>query len=123
MSNGNAYVDRVWYSVIWKDTGKKYCDCGWEMDAQRIVSNRPHLLTYVRNDHYLYGQTVDVTPQPALPTNEIVVNMDGGVGGSWKEVEHAGDYQGPLYAPHPELEAEKQKSLPENNDPPIHFRV
>ena len=34
---------------------------------------------YVRNDHYLYGQTVDVTPQPALPTNEIVVNMDSGV--------------------------------------------
>jgi hypothetical protein len=87
MSNGNAYVDRVWYSVIWKDTGKKYCDCGWEMDAQRIVSNRPHLLTYVRNDHHLYGQTVDVTPQPALPTNEIVVNMDGGVGGSWEERE------------------------------------
>ena len=83
----NAYVDRVWYSVIWKDTGKKYCDCGWEMDAQRIVSNRPHLLTYVRNDHYLYGQTVDVTPQPALPTNEIVVNMDDGVGGSWEERE------------------------------------
>ena len=83
----NAYVDRVWYSVIWKDTGKKYCDCGCEMDAQRIVSNRPHLLTYVRNDHYLYGQTVDVTPQPALPTNEIVVNMDGGVGGSWEERE------------------------------------
>jgi len=68
----NAYVDRVWYSVIWKDTGKKYCDCGWEVDAQNIVSQRPHLLTYVRNDHYLYGQTVDVTPQPALPTNEVV---------------------------------------------------
>ena len=45
------------------------------------------------------GQVIDVTPPPALPTNEIVmsdgystseddivVNMDGGVGGSWKQI-------------------------------------
>jgi hypothetical protein len=30
------------------------------------------------------GQVVDVEIPKALPTNEIVVNMDGGVGGSWK---------------------------------------
>jgi len=27
---------------------------------------------------------VDVEIPKALPTNEIVVNMDGGVGGSWE---------------------------------------
>ena len=30
---------------------------------------------------------VDVTNKQ-LPTNDIVVNMDGGVGGSWKEVNY-----------------------------------
>ena len=38
-------------------------------------------------------QTVDVphisiAPDPELPTRDIAVNMDGGVGGSWKEVEY-----------------------------------
>ena len=38
-------------------------------------------------------QTVDVAhvslaPDPQLPTKDIVVNMDGGVGGSWEEVEY-----------------------------------
>ena len=84
------------------------------MDAQRIVSNRPHLLTYVRNDHYLYGQTVDVTPQPALPTNEIVVNMDGGVGGSWEERE--------LEPATIKIEGQElpiQQSLPQSNQKPL----
>ena len=111
----SAYVERVYYSVIWKDTGKKYCDCGWEQDAQRIVSMRPHLLTYVRNDHHLYGQTVDVTPQKQLPTNEIVVNMDGGVGGSWEQRElepkvlEIGGQQIPI----------QQKQLPQNDSKPF----
>jgi len=85
------------------------------MDAQRIVSNRPHLLTYVRNDHHLYGQTVDVTPQKQLPTNEIVVNMDGGVGGSWEqrelepEVLEIGGQKIPI----------QQKQLPQNDSKPF----
>ena len=38
-------------------------------------------------------QTVDVphvsiAPDPELPTRDIAVNMDGGVGGSWKGVEY-----------------------------------
>ena len=33
------------------------------------------------------GDIVDVTNKQ-LPTNDIVVNMDGGVGGSWKEVNY-----------------------------------
>jgi hypothetical protein len=37
----------------------------------------------------MMGQIVDVTQYEhiQLPTKDIVVNMDGGVGGSWKEVE------------------------------------
>jgi hypothetical protein len=78
------YTPREWFSVIYKNTGKKKCDCGWEVDAMNMVAKNPTELTYVRNDNYLMGQVIDVTPPPALPTNEIVVNMDGGVGGSWK---------------------------------------
>ena len=33
------------------------------------------------------GDIVDVSNKQ-LPTTDIVVNMDGGVGGSWKEVEY-----------------------------------
>lgn len=58
--------------MIDKTTGKKYCDCGWEQDAINLVNMDPKNRTYIRNDHHLYGQTIDVTPPPALPTNEVV---------------------------------------------------
>ena len=80
----DKYTPREWFSVIYKNTGKKKCDCGWEVDAMNMVAKNPTELTYVRNDNHLMGQVIDITPPPALPTNEIVVNMDGGVGGSWK---------------------------------------
>ena len=35
----------------------------------------------------LPGDIVDVSGKQ-LPTKDIVVNMDGGVGGSWKEIEY-----------------------------------
>jgi hypothetical protein len=100
-----TYKERVWFSVIYKNTGKKKCDCGWEVDAMNMVAKNPNELTYVRSDAHLMGQVIDVTPPPALPTNEIVVNMDGGVGGSWKEIE---------YEP-----IEVQKSLPESELEPF----
>ena len=34
----------------------------------------------------LPGDIVDVTPAKTTSTVDIVVNMDGGVGGSWREV-------------------------------------
>ena len=34
----------------------------------------------------LPGDIVDVSQNKQLPTTDIVVNMDGGVGGSWFEV-------------------------------------
>jgi hypothetical protein len=32
------------------------------------------------------GNIIDISSGKQLPTKDIVVNMDGGVGGSWKEV-------------------------------------
>ena len=71
-----------YFSVINKKTGKKLLDCGWEQDALAMVALDPENRTYTRNK-FLMGPVVDVEIPKALPTNEIVVNMDGGVGGSW----------------------------------------
>lgn len=76
----NKYVEREWYSVIYKSTGKKKCDCGWESDAMMLVSMNPEELTYVKSNNHLMGPVVDVTPPPALPTNEIV-----DLGGKWDD--------------------------------------
>ena len=72
-----------YFSVIDKKTGKKLLDCGSEEDALQMVAMDPHNRTYTRNK-FLMGQVVDIEMPKALPTNEIVVNMDGGVGGSWE---------------------------------------
>ena len=70
-----------YFSVLNKKTGKKLLDCGDEQDALAMVSMDPENRTYTRNK-FLMGPVVDVEIPKALPTNEIVVNMDGGVGGS-----------------------------------------
>jgi len=72
-----------YFSVLNKKTGKKLLDCGDEQDALAMVSMDPENRTYTRNK-FLMGPVVDVETPKALPTNEIVVNMDGGVGGSWR---------------------------------------
>ena len=72
-----------YFSVLNKKTGKKLLDCGDEQDALQMVSMDPENRTYTRNK-FLMGPVVDVEIPKALPTNEIVVNMDGGVGGSWE---------------------------------------
>ena len=74
-----------YFSVLNKKTGKKLLDCGDEQDALAMVAFDPQNRTYTRNK-FLMGPVVDVEIPKALPTNEIVVNMDGGVGGSWKEI-------------------------------------
>lgn len=71
-----------YFSVINTKTGKKLLDCGEEMDAITMVSFDPQNRTYTRNK-FLMGQVIDIDMPKSLPTNEIVVNMDGGVGGSW----------------------------------------
>jgi len=82
------YNSEEYYSVLDKKTGRKLLDCGDELDALAMVSMDPQNRTYTRNQ-FLMGQVVDVQMPKALPTSEIVVNMDGGVGGSWEVREPA----------------------------------
>ena len=79
---------RGYYSVFDPD-GKKIADCGQEKDAVNLIGSRNRRW----DGHYyqfnpLPGDIIDVSEGKQLPTRDIVVNMDGGVGGSWKEVEY-----------------------------------
>ena len=74
------------YSV-YNPRGEKIADCGAERDALFLVHSRNsrwegHYYTF----YPLPGDIIDVTSAKQLPTRDIVVNMDGGVGGSWKEI-------------------------------------
>jgi len=84
----NKYNSEEYFSVLDKKTGRKLLDCGDELDALAMVAMDPQNRTYTRNQ-FLMGQVVDVQMPKALPTSEIVVNMDGGVGGSWEVREPA----------------------------------
>ena len=77
------YNSEDYYSVINKNTGVKIVDCAQQEDALLMVSFDPQNRIITRNK-FLMGQVVDVVMPKALPTSEIVVNMDGGVGGSWR---------------------------------------
>jgi len=77
------YSSEEYFSVLDKKTGRKLLDCGDELDALAMVAMDPQNRTYTRNQ-FLMGQVVDIQMPKALPTSEIVVNMDGGVGGSWE---------------------------------------
>jgi len=79
----NKYQSEEYFSILDKKTGRKLLDCGEELDALAMVAMDPQNRAYTRNQ-FLMGQVVDVKMPKALPTNEIVVNMDGGVGGSWE---------------------------------------
>tara|TARA_Y100001938_G_C8080642_1_gene428820 strand:+ start:285 stop:569 length:285 start_codon:yes stop_codon:yes gene_type:complete len=75
------------YSVF-NPRNQKIADCGWERDAVNLMNMRNARW----EGHYyqftpLPGDIINVTPAKQLPTKDIIVNMDGGVGGSWKEVE------------------------------------
>ena len=71
------------YSVF-NPRGEKIADCGAEKDALTLLHSRN-----ARWDGHYYqynplpGYIIDVTPNNQLPTRDIVINMDGGVGGSW----------------------------------------
>jgi hypothetical protein len=97
----------VW-NVIEIKTGKKLCECSDERDAILIVSLDPDNKTYTKNK-YILDQIIDVESksQKQLPTNEIVVNMNGGVGGSWREIASIYD--------------EETKRLKENKQKPLKF--
>ena len=73
---------RGYYSVFDPD-GKKIADCGAIKDAVNLIRTRGDGHYYQFNPIY---ETVEVQllERPKLPTKDIIVNMDGGVGGSWK---------------------------------------
>jgi len=75
-----------YYSVFNPDS-KKIADCGSERDALFLIHSR----NKTWDGHYytfnpLPGDIIDVNTTYQLPTTDIVVNMDGGVGGSWREI-------------------------------------
>lgn len=72
-----------YFSVRERRTGRKICDCGDFQDARMMMHlDRPN--REIVKNKILMDQVVDIEMPKALPTNEIVVNMDGGVGGSWE---------------------------------------
>lgn len=99
----NKYHSEDYFSVIDKRTGRKIVDCGDKIDALEMVSFDPQNRIITRNKT-LMSPVIDIEMPKALPTNEIVVNMDGGVGGSW-EVR--------------ELEKLPQIKLPEGKQEPV----
>ena len=90
---------RGYYSVF-NPRGEKIADCGAERDAVNLLGMRNrrwdgHYYTFIP----LAGDIVDVNQtkklEPYIPVRsiaeDIIVNMDGGVGGSWKQLGD-GDY-------------------------------
>lgn len=73
------------FTVRERRTHKKICDCGSFEDARMMMHLDGPNREIVKNK-VLMDQVIDIETPKALPTNEIVVNMDGGVGGSWKEI-------------------------------------
>ena len=73
------------YYSVFDPTGKKIADCGSIKDAVNLIGTRGDGHYYQFKPIY---KTVEVKllERPKLPTKDIVVNMDGGVGGSSKEV-------------------------------------
>ena len=74
---------RGYYSVF-NPRGEKIADCGVQSDAANLMNMRNrrwdgHYFTFIP----LPGDIIDVTSGKQLPTRDIIVNMDGGVGGSW----------------------------------------
>jgi hypothetical protein len=74
------YNSEDYFSVINKNTGVKIVDCAQQEDALLMVSFDPQNRVITTNK-FLMGQVVDIVMPKALPTSEIVVNMDGG---SWR---------------------------------------
>jgi hypothetical protein len=101
------YLPDEYWSVIDTATGKKIADCGAEQDAKMLVEMLPGGRSYVKNTNHLMGPVIDIQMPKALPTNEVVF---------------AGNYEGPLYAPHPDLlkqQYDRDKYLPDTQQEPF----
>ena len=79
----NKYNTEDYFSVRERRTGRKICDCGDFEDARMMMNLDTPNREIVKNKT-LMSSVIDVEMPKALPTSEIVVNMDGGVGGSWR---------------------------------------
>ena len=75
------------YWEVLDPLGKKLANTGSVIDAIRLCEMRGQGYTY-RQVKFIMDQVIDITSttDKQLPTTDIVVNMDGGVGGSWKEI-------------------------------------
>ena len=73
------------YYSVFDPTGKKIADCGSIKDAVNLIGTRGDGHYYQFKPTYETFE-IKLLERPKLPTKDIVVNMDGGVGGSWKEV-------------------------------------
>ena len=85
-----------YYSVFNPDS-KKIADCGAERDALFLIHSR----NKTWDGHYytfnpLPGDIIDLNTSYQLPTTDIVVNMDGGVGGSWRDISLPENSQAPF---------------------------
>jgi hypothetical protein len=79
----NKYQSEDYFSVRERRTHKKICDCGDFEDARMMMNLDTPNREIIKNKT-LMSPVIDIEMPKALPTNEIVVNMDGGVGGSWE---------------------------------------
>ena len=75
------------YYSVFNPRGQKIADCGSEKDAVILLGMRNcrwegHYYSFIP----LPSNVIDISSGKQLPTKDIVVNMDGGVGGSWYEV-------------------------------------
>jgi len=68
-------------------TGRVIAHCGDINDAIMMVGFDPNNRSYSRH-RFIMDQVIDIksTSQKQLPTTDIIVDMNGGVGGSWKEI-------------------------------------
>jgi len=76
----NKYNIENYFSVRERRTGRKICDCGDFEDARMMMNLDTSNREIVKNK-VLMSQVIDIEVPKVLPTNEIVVNMNGG--GSW----------------------------------------
>ena len=102
------------YYSVFNPRGEKIADCGNERDAVNLIGMRN-----ARWDGHYYqfnplpGDIIDVSNGKQLPTRDIVVNMDGGVGGSWKEVSEE-EFD--------ELFDLSKQKLPQSNENPLDLK-
>ena len=77
------------YYSIFNPRGEKIANCGGQKDAVSLIGMRNNRW---EGHYYMFvplpDDIIDVSSSRHLPTRDIIVNMDGGVGGSWKEIEY-----------------------------------